>query len=108
MYTTAIRAFTMLCTPSLQVKEVLSTTSRETWSEFVKVLELFSNDVVSKEDCLDLIGDLFGPNHNDLFHEFKRLLNSRYVYCCVPAVFSVYGYGGEVYRVTRAGVCDTS
>jgi histone deacetylase complex regulatory component SIN3 len=59
------------------VKEVLSTTSRETWSEFVKVLELFSNDVVSKEDCLDLIGDLFGPNHNDLFHEFKRLLNSR-------------------------------
>jgi hypothetical protein len=63
--------------PSVQVKEVLSTTSRETWSEFVKVLELFSNDVVSKEDCLDLIGDLFGPNHNDLFHEFKRLLNSR-------------------------------
>lgn len=60
-----------------QVKEVLTATSRETWNEFVKVLELFSNDVVSKEDCLDLIGDLFGPQQNELFHEFKRLLSSR-------------------------------
>jgi hypothetical protein len=81
---------------------VLSTTSRETWSEFVKVLELFSNDVVSKEDCLDLIGDLFGPNHNDLFHEFKRLLNSRYVYCCVSLCLVLHGYGGEVYSVEKA------
>lgn len=63
-----------------QVKEVLSTTSRETWQEFVKVLELFSNDAVSKEDMLDLIADLFGPQHNDLFHEFKRLLGSREEY----------------------------
>ena len=61
------------------MKEVLTATSRENWNEFVKVLELFSNDVVTKEDCLDLIGDLFGPQHNDLFHEFKRLLNSRSV-----------------------------
>lgn len=63
-----------------QVKEVLTATSRETWQEFVKVLELFSNDAVSKEDMLDLIGDLFGPQHNDLFHEFKRLLSSREEY----------------------------
>ena len=63
-----------------QVKEVLSSTSRETWQEFVKVLELFSNDAVSKEDMLDLIADLFGPQHNDLFHEFKRLLGSREEY----------------------------
>lgn len=60
-----------------QVKEVLTATSRETWQDFVKVLELFSNDVVSKEDLLDLVADLFGPQHNDLFHEFKRLLSSR-------------------------------
>lgn len=63
-----------------QVKEVLTATSRETWQEFVKVLELFSNDAVSKEDMLDLIGDLFGPQHNDLFHEYKRLLSSREEY----------------------------
>jgi hypothetical protein len=91
------------------VKEVLSTTSRETWSEFVKVLELFSNDVVSKEDCLDLIGDLFGPNHNDLFHEFKRLLNSRYVFCCVMILFlGLHGYGRDAFCVTSAVFCDTS
>jgi histone deacetylase complex regulatory component SIN3 len=59
------------------VKEVLTATSRETWAEFVKVLELFSNDAVTREDCLDLVADLFGPQHNDLFHEFKRLLSSR-------------------------------
>jgi histone deacetylase complex regulatory component SIN3 len=59
------------------VKEVLTATSRETWAEFVKVLELFSNDAVTREDCLDLVSDLFGPQHNDLFHEFKRLLSSR-------------------------------
>lgn len=62
---------------ALQVKEVLTAISRETWTEFVKVLELFSSDVLTKDDFLDLIGDLFGPQHNDLFHEFKRLLNSR-------------------------------
>jgi len=60
-----------------QVKEVLTSISRETWNEFVKCLELFTNDAMSKDDMLDLVGDLFGGPHNDLLHEFKRLLSNR-------------------------------
>jgi len=63
-----------------QVKEVLVASSRETWNEFVKCLELFSNDAITKEDMVDLVQDLFGPPHSDLFAEFKRLLSSREMY----------------------------
>jgi len=61
-----------------QVKEVLTTSSRDAWSEFVKCLELFTNDAMSKDDMLELVSDLFvGSPGNDLLHEFKRLLSSR-------------------------------
>jgi hypothetical protein len=34
---------------------VLVASSRETWNEFVKCLELFSNDAITKEDMVDLV-----------------------------------------------------
>jgi hypothetical protein len=61
-----------------QVKEVLTSSSREAWGEFVKCLELFTNDAMSKDDMLELVSDLFvGSPGSDLLHEFKRLLSSR-------------------------------
>ncbi len=38
-----------------QVKEVMMQTSRDTWQEFVKCLELFSNGALSKTDMLVLV-----------------------------------------------------
>ncbi len=65
------------------VKEVLVGTSRDSWVEFVKLLELFSADTISKAELLETAGDLFvqasgnGVAGNELTLEFKRLLANR-------------------------------
>lgn len=63
-----------------QVKDILSSTSRDSWTEFVKCLELFSNDYISKKDMFKLVQDLFGPTNTNLFEEFKALLFRRSAY----------------------------
>jgi paired amphipathic helix protein Sin3a len=63
-----------------QVKDILSSTSRDSWTEFVKCLELFSNDYISKKDMFKLVQDLFGPTNQSLFEEFKALLFRRSAY----------------------------
>jgi paired amphipathic helix protein Sin3a len=60
-----------------QAKDVLYSISKEVWHEFVKCLDWFSNDIISKNDMIDMIGDLFGPANNELLTEFKRLLSNR-------------------------------
>jgi histone deacetylase complex regulatory component SIN3 len=65
------------------VKEVLVGSSRDNWVEFVKLLELFSADTISKTELLEMAGDLFvqasgnGVAGNELALEFKRLLANR-------------------------------
>jgi len=38
-----------------QVRDLLSSTSRDSWGEFVKVLELFTKDAITKKDLLELV-----------------------------------------------------
>lgn len=58
-------------TITTQVKDVLLHVSRDTWSEFVKLLELFANNAVTKDTLLELAADVLGNVHVDLFHEFR-------------------------------------
>lgn len=62
------------------VKDLFTSTSRDAWSEFVKCLELYSHDAVSRKDMMQLVQDLFGPSNEDLFEEFKALLKHRAAY----------------------------
>ena len=59
------------------VKDLFTSTSRDGWSEFVKCLELYSHDAISRKDMMQLVHDLFGPTNIDLFEEFKALLSHR-------------------------------
>lgn len=62
------------------VKEALLSISRDAWSEFVKCLELFSNDVLSKEDMFECVSDLLAPVNQELVADFKRLIEHRMDY----------------------------
>ena len=67
------------------VKEMLSSVSREAWAEFVRCLELFSCDAVTKKDMFALVQDLFGAAHQELFEEFKLLMATRANYDAQPS-----------------------
>jgi histone deacetylase complex regulatory component SIN3 len=58
-----------------QAKEVLSAQSKEAWGEFVKCLELYSQEVVSRAEMLQLAGDLLS-GAGTLLDDFKRMLMS--------------------------------
>jgi histone deacetylase complex regulatory component SIN3 len=57
------------------IKDYLLSISRDNWSEFVKCLELFTDDKISKDELTKLIIDLLG-DHGDLMNEFRRLLGT--------------------------------
>ncbi len=59
------------------VKEALTSQTKETWTEFVKCLDLFGNSAISREQLMHLVRGLFGPGDSDLFSEFSRLLSNR-------------------------------
>ena len=59
---------------------LFTSTSRDYWSEFVKCLDLYSQDAISRKDMLQLVQGLFGPVHSNLFEEFRALLNHRSAY----------------------------
>lgn len=63
-----------------QIKDLLTSSSREGWSEFVKCLDLYSHDAISRRDMFLLVQELFGPNNVDLYDEFKSLLSARSAY----------------------------
>lgn len=50
--------------------------SRELWGEFLKCLDLFAQELISRAELLALISDIFGER-SDLLEEFDRLLASR-------------------------------
>jgi len=56
------------------VKERL-TSSRDgnSWTEFLKCLDMYSQEVFSRHDMLEMVKTLFGKNI-DLFDEFKKIL----------------------------------
>ena len=62
------------------VKDLFTSTTRDGWSEFVKCLELYSHDAISRKDMMQLVRDLFGPTNVDLYEEFKALLSHRAAY----------------------------
>lgn len=63
-----------------QIKDLLTSSSRDGWSEFVKCLDLYSHDAISRRDMFLLVQELFGPNNVDLYDEFKALLSARSAY----------------------------
>jgi len=50
--------------------------SRELWNELLKCLDLYSQEVLSRNELLCLVGDLFGK-HSDVLQEFKTMLSQR-------------------------------
>jgi paired amphipathic helix protein Sin3a len=57
-----------------KIKKILP--SRDNWREFLKCLELYSQEVLGREEMLSLMRNLFG-RHTDLVEEFDRLLCSH-------------------------------
>lgn len=60
-------------------KESLRASSREgdlAWAEFLKCMDLYAQEILSKNDMLRYMEDLLGKPHVDLFEEFKRILSA--------------------------------
>ena len=58
-----------------KVKAVLD---KDQWSEFVKCLDLFCHEVISRNELLDLIKDLFlGGKNEALFEQFTSVLTDH-------------------------------
>jgi len=60
-----------------QVKDTMTSSSRDggAWGEFLKCLDMYAQEVLSRTEMLQLVEDLFGK-HNDLFQEFKAILSA--------------------------------
>jgi paired amphipathic helix protein Sin3a len=59
------------------LKEVLTSNSRDggvAWAEFLKCLDLYGQEVLSRVELLGYVEELLGKRHADLFEEFKRVL----------------------------------
>jgi paired amphipathic helix protein Sin3a len=59
------------------VKDLLMSTSRDGWTEFVKHLDLFVADAITKKDLLTFAQDIFGAAGVEQFAELKKLMNAR-------------------------------
>ena len=60
-------------------KESLRASSREgdlAWAEFLKCMDLYAQEILSKSEMLRYMEDLLGKSHVDLFEEFKRILSA--------------------------------
>jgi len=53
-----------------------SVDGQESWAEFLKCLELYSQEVISQAEMLHLVQDLLGKN-TELFADFKALLSLK-------------------------------
>ncbi|OQR96732.1 paired amphipathic helix protein Sin3 [Thraustotheca clavata] len=50
--------------------------SRDNWREFLKCLELYSQEIVGRDDMIVLVKNLLG-RHTDVVEEFTQLLNTH-------------------------------
>lgn len=57
-----------------RARKVLPT--RDSWREFLKCLDMYSQDVLTLDDMLTLVSDLFG-RHTDLVRDFKKILDEH-------------------------------
>lgn len=58
-------------------KEALRSSSRDgelAWGEFLRIMDLYAQEVLSKNDMFRYMEDLLGKQHADLFEEYKRIL----------------------------------
>jgi len=58
-------------------KEALKSFARDggaAWTEFLKCIDMYSQEQFSRQDLLRFVEDLFGKRNTDLFEEFKRIL----------------------------------
>ena len=62
------------------VKDFLTVSSRDGWPEFVKHLDLFISDAITRKDFLSFAGEIFGVAGADQFAELKKLMNARAEY----------------------------
>lgn len=63
----------------IQARQVLSSGGdTNDWNEFLKCLDLFSNQVLNREEMMGMVQELF-ENHNevDLMEDFKKLISRR-------------------------------
>lgn len=62
-----------------QARDVLSSSGDDTdWTEFLKCLDLFSNEILGRDELLDMVHDLFEAHDGfDLMDEFKDLVDRR-------------------------------
>mmetsp|Transcript_1330 Transcript_1330/g.3258 ORF Transcript_1330/g.3258 Transcript_1330/m.3258 type:complete len:825 (-) Transcript_1330:197-2671(-) len=58
-------------------KEALASYTRDggqAWAEFMKCLDMYAQEILSKSEMLNLVEPLLGKRNNKLFEEFKRIL----------------------------------
>lgn len=62
-----------------QARDVLTSSGDDTdWTEFLKCLHLFSNEILGRDELLDMVHDLFEAHHGyDLMDDFKDLVYRR-------------------------------
>uniref|UniRef100_A0A7S0TBW7 Histone deacetylase interacting domain-containing protein n=1 Tax=Pseudo-nitzschia delicatissima TaxID=44447 RepID=A0A7S0TBW7_9STRA len=60
-------------------KEALASYTRDggqAWAEFMKCLDMYAQEILSKSEMLNLVEPLLGKRNNKLFEEFKRILSA--------------------------------
>ena len=60
-------------------KEALTAYTRDggqAWAEYLKCLDMYAQDILSREEMLNFVEPLLGKRHTKLFEEFKRILAS--------------------------------
>mmetsp|Transcript_6734 Transcript_6734/g.19467 ORF Transcript_6734/g.19467 Transcript_6734/m.19467 type:complete len:946 (-) Transcript_6734:204-3041(-) len=60
-------------------KEALASYTRDggqAWQEFLKCLDMYAQDILSKSEMLNFVDPLLGKRNNKLFEEFKRILSA--------------------------------
>jgi paired amphipathic helix protein Sin3a len=60
-------------------KEALASYTRDggqAWAEFMKCLDMYAQEILSKSEMLNFVEPLLGKRNNKLFEEFKRILSA--------------------------------
>jgi paired amphipathic helix protein Sin3a len=60
-------------------REALSAYTRDggqAWAEFMKCLDMYAQDILSRSEMLAFVEPLLGKKHSKLFEEFKRILKA--------------------------------
>lgn len=61
------------------VRDALSSFTRDggqAWAEFLKCLDMYAQEILSRSDMLTFVEPLLGKRNNNLFEEFKRILTA--------------------------------